>query len=174
MPDDGGKYLLEALITFGATALGVSVAIWADNSRESSRRKNAEKAHKENKRKLVFALLAEIKGIDNFCKDNEGPLAARSPYAFVTKVLESTTQEQIKFLNSLVLLNKLHDLRECCAGVHQTISAFTKPNINFGIKENNDWQKNWQEYKGELKKLIPDLQSKLQEEYGKNPPPPPQ
>ena len=136
------EYGLDILITFGATFAGVTLAIWADNRREKEVQKRQLKDFKTLKEKLIFSLLVEIKGVQKFCFDNEGALQTRSPYSFETSVVESTPEEQIKFIDSKQLLYGLYELREHCRAVHQTIEAFTKPNIDYSYQEDKIWQKN--------------------------------
>lgn len=159
------EYLIEAVITFGATFAGVYWAIQADNAREKEEQKRQEDYTKHLKERLVFSLLTEIKGIQAFCNSNGGQLFVRSPYSFETGIIETTAQDQVKYFENQKLLNLLYELREKCRGVHQTIEAITKPAINFGVQEEGRWQSNWQQYKESLKRLTPILQKLLRDEY---------
>ena len=160
-------YLIEFLINLAATFSGVSIAIWADNNRERGVEKKQADYLKGLKEKLIFTLLTEIKGVEKFCLDNDGRLLNLSPYSLETKIIESTPEEQIKFLESKKLLYGLYELREHCRAVHQTIEEVRK-NQNYSQKQMESferWQANWQDYKGKLKELAPKIKKLLDDEY---------
>jgi hypothetical protein len=114
-------HLIDALITFLATGLGVWGAFFVDNLRD----KNAKQ---DLKKRLIRGLSHEVSELEKFINENMW-LDRETDYLIEIHILEDTVRDQIDYLDNKVLIIALSDFRLLAKRINKHLELWSSNNI---------------------------------------------
>jgi hypothetical protein len=116
------KLLIEAVITFGATFLGVYVAIQADDKRERA-------AKAELKSKLVVGLDREVNKLLKFVNDTPN-LITFHDYHLECPIVENGIRDQVNCLSDK-LIDELSNLRSSLVEMNKKFEVLRQIHVKY-------------------------------------------